>query len=33
MITVIKVGIEALKEMTEVDNIFEVPKDAESEDD
>ena len=33
MITVIKVGIEALKEMIEVDNIFEVPKDAESEDD
>lgn len=33
MITVIKVGIKALKEMIEVDNIFEVPKDAESEDD
>ena len=33
MITVIKVGIEALKEMIEVDNIFEVTKDAESEDD
>lgn len=33
MIIVIKVGIEALKEMIEVDNIFEVPKDAESEDD
>lgn len=33
MITVMKVGIEALKEMIEVDNIFEVPKDAESEDD
>lgn len=33
MITVIKVGIEALKEMIEVDNTFEVTKDAESEDD
>lgn len=33
MITVIKIGIEALKEMIEVDNIFEVTKDAESEDD
>lgn len=33
MITVIKVDIEALKEMIEVDNIFEVTKDAESEDD
>ena len=32
MITVMKVGIEALKEMIEVDNIFEVPKDAASED-
>ena len=33
MRTVIKVGIDALKEMIEVDNIFEVTKDAESEDD
>lgn len=33
MRTVIKVGIEALKEMIEVDNTFEVTKDAESEDD